>query len=93
MAIGLHTASREIDVRDGGGGRDAKALSAGKSASSWWAGNGEAEGGGGSVVLAVVLLVSGMAADWTVAVLFYIKLLACKRPMDFLKSPTMDLSL
>ena len=92
VAIGLHTAGRDGDVRDGGGGRDATALSGGKSASSWWAGSGEAEGGGGSVVLAVVLLVGGLAAAWTVALLLSVKLLACKRPMDFLKSPTMDLS-
>ena len=89
----LHTAGREGDVRDGGGGRDATALSGGKSASSWWAGSGEAEGGGGSAVLAVVLLVGGLAAARTVALLLSVKLLACKRPMDFLKSPTMDLSL
>ena len=94
VAIGtLHTAGRVGDIRDGGGGRDATALSGGKSASSWWAGSGEAEGGGGSVVLAAVLLVGGLAAARTVAVLLFIKLLACKRSMDFLKSPTMDLSL
>ena len=52
VAIGaLHTAGREGDVRDGGDGRDATALSGVKSASGWWAGSGEAEGRGGSVVL------------------------------------------
>ena len=83
VAIGaLHTAGREGDVRDGGGRRDATALSGEKSVSRWWAGDGEAGGGGGSllsvsVVLAVVLFT----------------LLACSRPMDFLNSATMDLSI